>query len=105
MEVKTETSPFGSPTRTRVLLVIHALGDSYAREMARILVAPLSVVQKAIYSLERDGIIAARSVGRTRLFRIDPRYFAASEVRSLLDRLAEPNSDLRVRIGRLRRRP
>jgi DNA-binding transcriptional ArsR family regulator len=105
MKVKTVSSPFGSPTRTRVLLVLHALGESYARELERILEAPVSVVQKALRSLEADGIVAGRSVGRTRLYRIDPRYFAAREIRILLKRLAEPESDLRDRIARIRRRP
>ena len=105
MAVKTESSPFGSPTRTRVLLVLQALGESYPRELARILQTTLSVVQKALKSLEADGLIAGRSTGRTRVYRIDPRYFASSEIRQLLRRLAEPDSDLTRRLSQLRKRP
>ena len=99
------SSPFGSQTRTRLLIAFELLGQSYARELARLLAAPLSVVQKGLASLERDGLIAGRLLGRTRLFEINPRYFAAKELRSLLDRLAAVDTDLKRRVSNLRRRP
>ena len=52
------SSPFGNSTRTRVLLSLSLLGESYARELARVLRAPLSGVQKALRSLELDGLDA-----------------------------------------------
>src|SRR5262249_41416729 len=60
--------------------------------------APASGVQKALRSLERDGIVAARSMGRTRVYRIGPRYFAFDALRSYLARLTEPETDLRRRV-------
>ena len=105
MKVKTTSSPFGSQTRTRVLLALALLSESYARELARLLESPLSGVQKALGSLELDGLVAGRSVGRTRVFRLDPRYFARDALRQFLVRLSEPEEDLRRRAGRLRRRP
>jgi|SRR5262245_12034646 len=105
MAVKVISSPFGSPTRTRVLLVLHLLGESYPRELARILDAPLSVIQKALRSLERDGLVGGRTTGRTRVYRMDPRYFASSELKRFLERLSEPDSDLRARLNQFRRRP
>jgi len=44
-------------------------------------------------------------MGRTRLFRIEPRYFAFDALQNLLARLAEPESDLRERVAGVRRRP
>ena len=105
MAVKTASSPFGSLTRTRVLVALSLLGDSYPRELARLLEAPLSTVQKALRSLELDGLVAGRSVGRTRLFRLDPRSFARNSLLQFLQRLAEPDRSLRRRVGELRRRP
>src|SRR5436309_5935194 len=105
MKVKTTSSPFGSQTRTRVLLTLALLSESYAREIARLLEAPLSGVQKALASLELDGLVAGRSVGRTRVFRLDPRYFARDALHQFLVRLSEPEEDLRRRARRLRRRP
>jgi len=48
MKVKTIGSPFGSITRTRVLLILKLLGASYQREIARLLETAPSVVQKAL---------------------------------------------------------
>ena len=99
------SSPFGSETRTRVLLALQLVHESFPRELARILDVRLGTVQAAIRSLERDGLIASRVMGRTRLIRLDPRFFATKELRSLLRRLAEPEQDLQHRIESMRRRP
>src|SRR6266542_1067076 len=103
--VTMRSSPFGGATRTRVLLTLSLLGESYPRELARLLDTPLSGVQKALQSLEVDGIVAGRSVGRTRVFQLDPRYFARDTLKRFLARLTEPELDLRQRVAALRRRP
>jgi|SRR5437867_9184725 len=100
-----QASPFGGRVRTESLLVLRLLEESYAREMARILRRPVFGVQKALRSLEADGLIAARSRGRTRLFRLAPRYFAREELRRYLERLTLAEDDLRDRVSELRRRP
>jgi hypothetical protein len=105
MVVKFRTSPFGGSARTRVLLALQLLEESYPRELARTLEASLIVVQRALRSLERDGLVAGRTVGRNRIFRINPRFFAVRELRALLDRLAEPDATLQARVANLRRRP
>lgn len=99
------SSPFGGRARTEALLALCLLGESYAREIARLLGRPLSGVQKALRSLEDDGLVAGGSRGRTRLFRLAPRYFAYDELQSYLERLTEAEDDLRRRVGELRRRP
>ena len=99
------TSPFGSQTRTRVLLALSLLEETYARELARALEISLSVLQKAILGLERDGLVAVRKVGRTRVITLNPRYFASRELLALLNRLAEPENDLRAAVAKLRKRP
>ena len=105
MKVTDSSSTFGSVTRTRVLLALQLLSESYARELARILDLHLSGVQKAIQSLERDGLVAGRSVGRTRVFRLNPRAAARQELERYLARLLESDDDLRTRASSLRRRP
>lgn len=105
MRVTDASSPFGSRTRTRILLALQLLTESYAREMARLLDANLSNVQRGLQSLERDGLIAGRAVGRTRLYRLNPRAFARRELERYVERLLEPESELRARAARLRRRP
>lgn len=105
MRVIGSSSPFGTPARSGVLLGLRLLHESYARELARLLDRNLSSVQRALQSLERDGLVAARSVGRTRLYRVNPRAFARRELEAYLERLLEPEADLRARAATLRRRP
>jgi hypothetical protein len=100
-----ESSPFGGRTRTRVLVALSLLESSFPRELARLLAAPVSGVRQALASLERDGLVAGRLVGRTRQVRIDPRYFARQELESCLTRLSEAEPELRTAVSRLRRRP
>ena len=105
MVVNIQSSPFGSQSRTRVLLALRLLDESYARELSRVLEMPLSNAQKALRSLEIDGLVAARAVGRTRVFRLNPRYFARDALQMFLLRLAEPEYRLQASIESLRRRP
>ena len=99
------SSPFGGMTRTRVLQALRLLEESYPRQLARLLEAPPSGVLKALRSLELDGLVAGRNVGRTRVFRINPQYFAFDDLQQYLWRLTEPEEDLRDRIASIRRRP
>ena len=98
------SSPFGSQSRTRVLLALKLLEESFARELARVLGSPLYSVQQALRGLEADGLVTGRAMGRTRLFRLNPRYFARQELDEYLGRLSTPETELRQRVATLRRR-
>lgn len=105
MRVINNSSPFGSPARTRALLALQLLTESYARELARLLELNLSGVQKALQSLERDGLVAARAAGRTRLYRLNPRAPGRQELERYMDKLLESEDRLRLRAAQMRRRP
>jgi DNA-binding transcriptional ArsR family regulator len=100
-----KSSPFGSLSRTGCLIALRLLDESYPRELARLLEMPLFSVQRALGRLERDGLVAARSRGRTRVFRLNPAYFAARELEQLLSRLIAQEPELDKRSRALRRRP
>lgn len=100
-----ESSPFGGRTRTRVLLALQLLGSSYARELSRVLDTALAPVQRALAGLERDGLVASRMAGRTRLVTLSPAYFAKRELAVYLARLADADASLQKAVGDLRRRP
>src|SRR5690348_18473930 len=100
MKVVDSSSPFGSRARTRVLLALQLLQESYAREIAPLVELNLSSVQKGLQSLERDGLVVGRAAGRTRLFRVSPRAYARRELESYLERLLEPEAGLRARAER-----
>ena len=99
------SSPFGGVSRTGALIALNLLEESYPRELARVLEQTLYGVQKALSGLEKDGLVASRMAGRTRLYRLNPRYFALRELRAFLSRLADSEDRLRARIEDLRRRP
>jgi DNA-binding transcriptional ArsR family regulator len=105
MEVMQTPAPFGSATRTRTLVLLQLLGSSYARELARLLRISVSVAQKALASLERDDLVAAQAVGRTRVYRLNPRYFARRELDAYFGRLTAAFPDLEAAATSLRRRP
>ena len=99
------SSPFGGQARTLVLLALGLLDESFPRELARLLDVPLNGVQQALRGLEVDGLVAARLAGRTRLYRLNPRYFAREELEDYLKRLAGAEAELVERTARLRKRP
>ena len=105
MKVRAVGSPFGSMSRTRILVSLSLLGTSYQRELSRLLDVSPSVAQKALSSLERDGLVAGRLMGRTRAYSLNPRYFARAEFEAFLRRLAEADTQLQARAAELRRRP
>ncbi len=80
---------FGSPTRTAVLVLIAALGESYPEELARIIGAQRSSVQRIVADLESDGLIGSRLSGNTRRIAIDRRRHGAAELEAYLRKLAE----------------
>lgn len=97
------SSPFGSKARSQVLFALSLLDESYPRELARVLEAPLFSIQKALASLERDGLLASRLLGRTRLYTLNARYIASRELREYLARLAGRDFELKKKVGTVRR--
>lgn len=98
------SSPFGSQARTRALIALSLMTETYPRELARVLELSLFSVQKALASLERDGLTASRTLGRTRLYTLNPRYLATRELREYLERLSSREFDLRRRVAAVSRR-
>ncbi len=86
-------------------MALSLMRSSYPRELARVLGTSLTGVRKALASLELDGLVAGRAVGRTRVYEFNAAYFARNELRQYVARLADADADLRTRLSRLRRRP
>lgn len=82
------SSPFGSNTRTGILLLLSLRGHAHVRLLARLLGVPLSVVQHALQTLEADGLVACRREGRVRQVYLSPAYPAHEELVRYLRRLA-----------------
>jgi hypothetical protein len=97
---------FGSVNRERVLIYLLVRDEGYAREIARFFSTGLDPVQKQLDRLEYGGVIYSRNAGRTRVFRLSPRYPFLSELTALLRKSLEfyPEEERR-RLEMERRRP
>ena len=96
---------FGSTPRSRLLTLIALLDKTYPRELARLSGVPLASLQRMVNDLERDGVLATRIVGANRELSLNPRFYGAGELRSLLLKYAQRDPDLEHRVSALRRRP
>ena len=96
---------FGSQARERILKLLGILEQSYPRELAAVLDEDLSVVQRAVDDLERDGVLASRLMGRTRLFELNRTYQHFAPVHDLLARMGQSDPEIVAAAQRLRRRP
>ena len=79
----------GSINAERVLLFIVAREEGYATEIARFYETDLSPIQKQLDRMERDGLLINKKVGRTRVYRLNPRYAFLEEVKQLLNKALE----------------
>src|SRR5262245_46718132 len=103
--LRREIKLFGSPRKTKVLLLLALLGETFPSEICRLLEAKMGPVLYILDALELEGVVASQRLGRTRRLRLDPRYFAAKELRALLLKLAEANPEVQSAAARRRARP
>jgi DNA-binding transcriptional ArsR family regulator len=96
---------FGSRTRTSVLLAIRLLGETYPSELAALLGLRLYSVQAVLKSLESEGVIVSRLLGRTRRIALNPRYFAFKQLDALLWTVGQQDVALQEALAGKRRRP
>lgn len=105
MALSRELKLFGSPRRTQVLVLLALLGESFPGEICRLLDAKKAAVLYILDRLETEGVVASRPLGRTRRMELDPRFFAAKELRALLLKLAQADDRLQAAAARRRSRP
>lgn len=105
--VTLESNPelFGGRNRTVVLLAIRLLEETWPSELSALLGQRLFSIQRTLATLEREGVIVSRQVGRTRLVSLNPRYFAHRELEALLWAIGKHDVELQKKLGARRRRP
>jgi len=74
----------GSKNAERVLVYIFARNEGYAREIASFYNSDLKSIQMQLDKFEKSGVLASRSVGRTRPYVFNPRYPFLKELKALL---------------------
>lgn len=96
----------GSLNSERVLLFILAREEGYASEIAKFFDTDLYGVQRQLDKLEAGGVLASNTTGRTRLYRLNPRYSFRRELIALLNKaLLFYSPDEKERLLVVRRRP
>ena len=96
----------GSRSRERVLAFLFARKEGYARQIAAHYRTDLTPIQKQLDRLELGGVLASRTVGRTRLYTFNPRYPFLKELHGLLERgLSFYPQEQRESLVMVRRRP
>jgi predicted transcriptional regulator len=103
--VEFRSSIFGTPLRDQILTILAVQGQSHVGELSRALGMSVAGVAKSVRQLERDGMIAAIAHGRTRILQLNSRWYAKTELRHLLERMAEANPDLHAPMWSVRSRP
>jgi len=97
---------FGNETAAKVLLYLQQLESGYPRGIAQGLQIPLSQVQRQLERLEREGVLASRVIGKTRLYQWNPRCGYLDQLRELLARGIEMlPKEIREAFVSERRRP
>jgi hypothetical protein len=79
---------FGTEQRTRLLLLVAVLEETFPAELSRYSGASISSVQLTLDLLEREGLIATRQLV-VRAVTLNPSYPAARELKALLLRVAD----------------
>ena len=77
-------SLFGSLSRERVLTFIAAREQGYAREITGFWKCPDRPIKRELNRLESDGVLTAKSYGRTISYSMNPRFFLRKELTALL---------------------
>jgi hypothetical protein len=96
---------FGYLSRTKVLVLLSMLESSHVREMQRLSGLDFSVTRRVVLNLEREGIVAAQALGRTRRITFNPRYHALETLRAYLRNLHIEWPELAEAVGAHRKRP
>jgi hypothetical protein len=79
-------SLLGSRNAERVLIYILAREEGYAREIASFYQTDLKSIQMQLDKFEKSGVLASRTVGRTRPYVFNPRYPFLDELKALLEK-------------------
>lgn len=103
------TPLLGTENSERVLIFLLTRDNGYAREIAQFFDTNLYAIQRQLDKLEAGSVLISRTVGRTRLYQLNPRYAFLKELKQLLEKAfsfypEEMREDLLMNRRRPRRR-
>jgi DNA-binding transcriptional ArsR family regulator len=94
---------FGSRPRTETLIAVALLKETYTQELARVLGLGPTSVSRILDSLEREGVVSSRLVGRNRMISLNPRMYGFAELEAFLLKYAQ-RTDIETSVEKLQRR-
>ncbi len=77
---------FGSQTTEKSLILIAALGESYALEIANTFEISKTQVARTLNKLEQSDILLGQEKGRTRIYSLNKSWVLAKELNNLLQK-------------------
>jgi predicted transcriptional regulator len=77
---------FGSKTTEKCLILIAAIGESYALEIANTFEISKTQVIRTLMKLEQADILLGKNKGRTRIYILNKSWFLAKELNALLQK-------------------
>ena len=97
---------FGNETCEKILLYLANYQEGYARGIAKTFEFNLRRVQVQLERLEEGGIIASKTLGKTRVYQLNPKWHFQTELTQLLKKaLSAISSPERERYFTERTRP
>lgn len=78
---------FGSKTTEKCLILIAAIGESYALEIANTFEISKTQVIRTLMKLEQADILLGKNKGRTRIYILNKSWFLAKELNALLQKV------------------
>lgn len=77
---------FGGNTAEKTLLYLSAIGDGYPAEIAKAFKISATQVQRTLDRLESADILVGNSIGRSRIYKLNDKWFLADKLKELLDK-------------------
>jgi len=84
---------FGSKDKELVLQYLLSKNEGYASKIARFFDLNPSQIGKQLDALESGGVLVGFQVGKSRLYRFNPRYYFLPELKSLLKKALDAYPD------------
>ncbi|MHA7881521.1 MAG: winged helix-turn-helix domain-containing protein [Saccharospirillum sp.] len=71
-------------SQEKILIYLLLRNTGYGKQIADFFKSPVNPIQKQLARLEEDGVIAGESVGKTRVYSLNPRYPFLQPLKALL---------------------
>lgn len=96
----------GSQSKEQVLLYLVARERGYASQIAEHFNTSITPIKRQLENLEYAGVLSSDTIGRTRLFMMNPRYPFRKEVRALIEKeISFMNETDKATLYEVRKRP